>query len=60
MLGGSWGSQISQWAPGFCVYMVVPVQPAARVCGLVNKTLRVLRKPLVMIKPVSCFDHSPL
>lgn len=60
MLGGSWGSQISQRAPGFRVYMVVPVQPAARVCGLVNKTLRVLRKPLVMIKLVSCFDHSPL
>ena len=55
---GCWGApgevRSPSGLPGFVV------QPAARVCGLVNKTLRVLRKPLVTIKPVSCFDHSPL
>lgn len=44
--GGSWGGQVFPRAPGFLVYIVVPVQPAARVCGLVNKTFRVLRKSL--------------
>ena len=44
--GGSWGGQVFPWAPGFHVYIVVSVQPAARVCGLVNKTFRVLRKSL--------------
>lgn len=58
--GGSWGGQISQWAPRFRVSTVVPVQPAARNCGLVNETVQVLRKPRATIKLAGLFSHSPL
>lgn len=67
-VGGLLGGQVFPWAPGFHVYIVVSVQPATRVCGLVNKTFRVLRKSLeraelarssvtLLFKSFVCLSH---